>query len=56
MKHDKYEANINKARDVYVLDSLCKMRDVDKDKLYKGKITRIEKYGAFVSLKQNVWG
>ena len=56
MKHDKYEAKQKEVRDVYVLDSLCRMRDMDKDKLYKGKITRIEKYGAFVTLNNNVWG
>ena len=55
-KHDKYEASRSAARDVYVLDSLCQMSDMDKDKLYKGKITRIEKFGAFVTLNKNVWG
>jgi RecJ-like exonuclease len=55
-KHDEFEARRNAARDVYVLDSLCEMRDMDKDKLYKGKITRIERYGAFVTLNNNVWG
>ena len=56
IKHDEFEARRKAARDVYVLDSLCQMRDIDKDKLYKGKITRIERYGAFISLNNNVWG
>lgn len=56
MKHDEFEARQKQARDVYVLDALCQMRDIDKDRLYKGKITRIENYGAFVTLNNNVWG
>ena len=56
MKHDEYEARRKQARDVYVLDSICTMKDIDRDKLYKGTITRIERYGAFVSLNNNVWG
>ena len=56
MKHDEYVASQKQARDVYVLDSLCQMRDIDKNKLYKGRITRIENYGAFVTLNNNVWG
>ena len=55
-KHDEFEARRKQVRDVYVLDSLCNMKDIDRDKLYKGKITRIERYGAFVTLNNNVWG
>ena len=53
---EKRTAREKEVKDVYVLDSLCEMRDMDRDKLYKGKITRIEKYGAFVTLNNNVWG
>ena len=56
MKHDEFEAKRKEVRDVYVLDSICNMKDIDRDKLYKGKITRIERYGAFISLNNNVWG
>ena len=55
-KHDEYLESQKKLSDVYVLDSLCQMRDIDRSKLYRGKITRIEKYGAFVTLNDNVWG
>ena len=55
-KHDEYEARKKQVRDVYVLDSMCNMKDIDRDKLYRGKITRIERYGAFVTLNNNVWG
>ena len=47
---------VNEPKDVYVLDPMIQMRDIDKNYLYKGKITRIEKYGAFVTLNDNVWG
>lgn len=46
----------NKPKEVYVLDPIIEMRDIKKEYLYKGKITRIEKYGAFVSLSKKVWG
>ena len=56
MKRDEYKARRKQVRDVYFLDSMCNMKDIDRNKLYKGKITRIERYGAFVTLNNNVWG
>lgn len=58
MKEEKMrkQAKENEKKEVFVLDPLCEMRDIDRDYLYKGKITRVEKYGAFVTLNNNVWG
>ena len=53
---EKRIAREKEVKDVYILDPLCEMKDISYDKLYKGKITRIEKYGAFISLNNNVWG
>ena len=55
-KHDDFISRQEQKRDVYVLEESCKIRDIDRNKLYKGKITRLEKYGAFISLNNNVWG
>ena len=56
LKHEEYLESQRKVRDVYVIDAICEMRDIDRNKLYRGKITRIERYGAFVTLNDNVWG
>ena len=55
-KENEAQKRLNEEKEVYVLDPLCEMSDMDKDCLYKGKITRVEKYGAFVTLNNNVWG
>lgn len=55
-KENEAQMRLNEEKEVYVLDPLCEMSDMDKDCLYKGKITRVEKYGAFVTLNNNVWG
>lgn len=41
---------------IWILDSLCEMSDLELGEIYKGRITRVEKYGVFVSLNNQVWG
>lgn len=41
---------------VFELDPLCEMSDLEVNSIYKGKISRVEKYGVFVSLNNQVWG
>ncbi|MDL2270687.1 DHH family phosphoesterase [Methanobrevibacter sp. OttesenSCG-928-I08] len=56
MKEKERRDKENEVKTVYKLDPLCEMKDMDKEKLYIGKITRTEKYGVFVTLNNNVWG
>ncbi len=48
MKRDKIRERKNEVKDVYVLDALCQMRDMDRDRLYKGRVTRVEKIWCFL--------
>ncbi|MGN1363450.1 MAG: OB-fold nucleic acid binding domain-containing protein [Methanobrevibacter sp.] len=60
------DIKINKSKDsteaqeedniVYTLDPLCEMEDLEVGKFYRGKITKVAKFGVFVSLNNQVWG
>lgn len=54
--YKKPESNINGEIIVYELDELCEMGDLEINSIYKGKVTRVERYGVFVSLNNQVWG
>jgi RecJ-like exonuclease len=41
---------------VYVLNPSCQIEDLEIGSDYEGKITRVEKYGFFVSLSKSVYG
>jgi RecJ-like exonuclease len=41
---------------VYVLQSNCDLEDLELGANYKGKISRVENYGVFVSLSKNLFG
>lgn len=54
--YKKPESNISGQMIVYELDELCEMGDLEVNSIYKGKVTRVERYGVFVSLNNQVWG
>ncbi|WP_423792154.1 S1 RNA-binding domain-containing protein [Methanocaldococcus indicus] len=43
-------------RNVYIFDEVATFHDVEPGKFYKGVVTRIEKYGAFINLNEKVRG
>lgn len=40
----------------YIVDPLCTIDDLEIGQVYKGTVTRVEKYGVFVSLSKQLWG
>ena len=58
MKNDKntYHRPNNTKPIVYVLNPSCQIEDLEIGSSYEGVITRVEKYGFFVSLSKSVYG
>jgi len=54
-KQNTYQPN-NKKPIVYVLSPSCQIEDLEIGSDYEGVITRVEKYGFFVSLSKSVYG
>ncbi|MBQ2962904.1 DHH family phosphoesterase [Methanobrevibacter sp.] len=50
------ESDISGKEIIYELDGLCEMSDLELNSIYRGKVTRVERYGLFVSLNNQVWG
>lgn len=55
MKNNK-NASTNAKPIVYVLNPSCQIEDLEIGSNYEGIITRVEKYGFFVSLSKSVYG
>ncbi|MCL2687191.1 MAG: DHH family phosphoesterase [Methanobrevibacter sp.] len=53
---EKLKKDIKSKTKVFILDPLCEMDDLEIGPIYKGKITRVENYGLFISLNNQVWG
>ncbi|EHP88593.1 DHH family phosphoesterase [Methanotorris formicicus] len=43
-------------KNVYEVDELCTFSDIEEGKLYKGTVSRIERYGIFISLNEQTRG
>ncbi len=55
MKHNN-NTHTNQKPIVYVLNPSCQIEDLEIGSDYEGVITRVEKYGFFVSLSKSVYG
>ncbi|MGL6298315.1 MAG: OB-fold nucleic acid binding domain-containing protein [Methanobacteriaceae archaeon] len=58
-EEEKEKARIEKLSKkdiVYVLDPFCEMEDLEIGENYKGTISKVQKFGVFVSLSKKVWG
>jgi RecJ-like exonuclease len=55
-KEEEVKKIMESEKIVYVLDGLSEMDDLEKGTIYKGKVSRVERYGIFISLNRNVWG
>ena len=52
----KVESDISGKEIVYELDGLCDINDLELNSIYKGRVTKIERFGIFISLNNQVWG
>ncbi|HIH35602.1 MAG TPA: S1 RNA-binding domain-containing protein, partial [Methanosphaera sp.] len=55
MTNNQNTSHANKAV-VHVLNPSCQIEDLEIGSDYEGVITRVEKYGFFVSLSKSVYG
>lgn len=56
IKSGDYCADCQEKNQVYMLHSSCDINDLKLGANYKGRISRVENYGVFVSLSKNIFG